>query len=303
MNIKVNSFYRYKNLSVLQFSTEEKNSFEYISGPSAIKSGLVKVSEISMAGSVNDLIVENLLDKFLFFSDGDILIGAKQNRVINSSMLLEPNSKTTIPVSCVEAGRWHHVSRHFTSSDNIAPVFLRFLTRESIYENLEKGGSFYADQAKVWNSIDHYFKRIKFSESPTRDLNSSFDANRETMEEYLNHFTADKESNGTALFFGDKILSIDIFNRDEIFKEYFPKLIRSCAAETYYLMDKEIDFSEELAMKQTNDMLSKLQNQNYISKKTPGVGEFKSFCDDKISGFILSYENHLIHLSILNIIK
>jgi hypothetical protein len=45
--------------------------------------------------------------------DGEELVGAKQNRVVNLTILVAAQSALTIPVSCVEAGRWTARSRAF----------------------------------------------------------------------------------------------------------------------------------------------------------------------------------------------
>ena len=57
-------------------------------------------------GSVPDLLVENRGDVRVLFLEGEELIGAKQNRILNTSVLVAAHTKVKIPVSCVERGRW-----------------------------------------------------------------------------------------------------------------------------------------------------------------------------------------------------
>src|SRR5262245_33549374 len=53
----------------------------------------VKVTEVSESGSVPQLRVENLLDVRVFLIDGQELVGAKQNRILNTDVLV-PASTT-----------------------------------------------------------------------------------------------------------------------------------------------------------------------------------------------------------------
>lgn len=110
------------SLSIVQFRADEINSFEYISLANALKNKFVEVKEVSESGSVNNLNVINHSEYFVFMSDGDILSGAKQNRVLNTSVLVSPKSKVTIPVSCVEQGRWRYSKTDF--SDRNIPLLL-----------------------------------------------------------------------------------------------------------------------------------------------------------------------------------
>jgi hypothetical protein len=55
-------------------------------------------------------------DRPVLLLDGEELIGAKQNRVLNT-IVLAAHSKLTIPVSCVEQGRGAYKSARFAAGD------------------------------------------------------------------------------------------------------------------------------------------------------------------------------------------
>ena len=59
---------------------------------------LVRVTEVSEAGSVPELMVENKLDVRVFLMDGQELVGAKQNRILNTDVVVpaaSPSSTAT----------------------------------------------------------------------------------------------------------------------------------------------------------------------------------------------------------------
>lgn len=77
----------------------------------------VRTTEVDDEGSVPELRVANLGDLPLLLLDGEQLVGAKQNRILNMTVLVAAHSEVTIPVSCVEQGRWRYQDRRSAPSD------------------------------------------------------------------------------------------------------------------------------------------------------------------------------------------
>ena len=88
----------------------------YLTLDEALAQGWTEITEISEQGSVPELRVINKGAKPVFILDGEELLGAKQNRIVNLSILVAAKTTVTIPVSCVEAGRWRSRSRAFSAA-------------------------------------------------------------------------------------------------------------------------------------------------------------------------------------------
>ena len=77
---------------------------DYATLDEALALGTVAIEETSDAGQVPELKGAAISgDRAVLLLDGEELIGAKQNRVLNLSILVPPQSSRTIPVSCVES--------------------------------------------------------------------------------------------------------------------------------------------------------------------------------------------------------
>src|SRR5688572_15896895 len=74
----------------------------------AIAAGEVLVTEAPQA-TVPTLQLINQSALPVLVIDGEEVVGGKQNRVVNTSLLVPPKSIFDLPVSCVEHGRWHDV--------------------------------------------------------------------------------------------------------------------------------------------------------------------------------------------------
>ena len=97
---------------------------EYLTLEEAVPLGF-HVTELDAAGSVPELLAKNPLDQNVLLYDGEELLGAKQNRIFNVTVLVPARSETKIPVSCVEEGRWSARSAHFAPSAHTAYPELR----------------------------------------------------------------------------------------------------------------------------------------------------------------------------------
>jgi len=97
---------------------------EYATLEDALPLGL-GIDEVSEAGVVPELAVTNPTDSNVLLYDGEELLGAKQNRILNITVLVAARSTTPIPVSCVEEGRWSRRSASFAAAPHAAHPELR----------------------------------------------------------------------------------------------------------------------------------------------------------------------------------
>ena len=65
-----------------------QTALDYLTLDDALRDGVVEVTEISEGGSVPTLKVSNSGERRVFLMAGEQLAGAKQNRVLNASMMV-----------------------------------------------------------------------------------------------------------------------------------------------------------------------------------------------------------------------
>jgi hypothetical protein len=123
----------------------------YVSMDEAFEHGLV-IGEVDEAGDVGQLEVTNPLHVNVLLYDGEELKGAKQNRILNVSVLVAAASRARIPVSCVERGRWSWRDRRFSAAGHVVSPELRRSKATSLRTDALAPG---AAQMAVWQTVDH----------------------------------------------------------------------------------------------------------------------------------------------------
>jgi hypothetical protein len=143
----------FEGLSLYPLYTGKAWQPDYITLDEALEHGFARVTEVSEGGSVPDLQFENLGEHRVLLVDGDELIGAKQNRVVNLTLLVAGQTTLQIPVSCVEHGRWSYRSREFSSAKRNMYAGARAAKMEQVTVRLKRVGERYSDQSEVWDNI------------------------------------------------------------------------------------------------------------------------------------------------------
>lgn len=177
------------------------------------------IDETSEAGSVPELVVTNPTDTRVLLYDGEELVGAKQDRILNVSVLVEAGAKLEIPVSCVEQGRWRRSSAAFALSPHLAHAHLRRRKAQMLAaQPLARG----AAQGEVWDEVRDKQARMGVL-SATSASRDTFDAHRDTLRALEVAFPAAPGQCGAVLALGDD-LCVDAVSRPDAFALLWPKL-------------------------------------------------------------------------------
>lgn len=212
-------------LSVYGIRGAARSPVDYATLDEALANGLAEVTEISESGSVPELRFVNRSDRKILLLAGEQLVGAKQNRVLNTSILAEAASETKIPVSCVEQGRWHYKTRGFGSSGTSAHAKLRAEMAMDVSNSLKRGGAASANQGKVWSEVSRKLASLHV-DSHSIALEKAFEDRMGEINARIVELKPEADWCGVMVFCHDRLSAIDCFDRPESLRKYWTKLIR-----------------------------------------------------------------------------
>ncbi len=151
--VKLAKAQTHRNLVLFLLLTPESGEPDYLTMEEALKAEAVVITEVSEGGQVPELKLVNHSESKIFILDGEELKGAKQNRIVNATFLIGPNSEVVIPVSCVEHGRWNYKSRNFDSGEKIMHFSLRRDHQREVSKSLREESGFRSNQGMIWDSL------------------------------------------------------------------------------------------------------------------------------------------------------
>ena len=278
-------------------SAEHERKIEYILLDDALAGGTTEITEVSEQGRVPELRVVNRGGLPVLIVDGEELVGAKQNRVVNLTILVPPASELMIPVSCVEAGRWRSLSRAFTAAPRTQYAAGRAKRMAQVSHSLAHSGDRRSDQAEVWADIALKSARLS-APSPTSAMGQMFVDHAASLEDYVARCAPVEGQSGAVFAIGDRIAGFDLFDRSETFRKLLPKLVRSYAIDAIdHKLGVDVEPAVNLGPRSANGFLAALIAAPERRVKAIGLGEDVRLSGAGLSGAALTVDDRVVHLS------
>lgn len=212
--VMYDSAWEYKNLKLIPvkfdwvgFGNRVKNNDEQqpLNLRQAIKLKKVTIQEIynDDGSDARVLVIKNKSKKNILVSNGEIIVGGKQDRIIAETKLIEPgNEEHYIDVYCAEKGRWDKKARSF-----------KYL-KPADFE-LKKIMDLKKNQTEVWKEIDHRYKSQNKS-SKTWSIATLDDSYKNVDSNYFHFFKkayslSDSAFAGFIAITANRIIGCDLY--------------------------------------------------------------------------------------------
>ena len=286
---------QFDEMAVLPVFAVNLGNIEYLTLKEAIDQKFIEITEIDDSGVVPELKVVNRADVPVFLLDGEELLGSKQNRIVNTSILLKEKSETIIPVSCVEQGRWSHKSKKFDYSDRIASYQIRNVKSSSVKQSVENLGNYKSDQMAVWDEV-HKLQSKTEVDSPTSAMGDVYDAKSYDLDNYIEAFELIEGQNGILVFINGEIVGLDVISSKSAYKNLHKKLIKSYALDSM-VQKKDNKIKSDINVNMVNKFIKEIISSEESKNESVGYGFDYRFASDSYVGSALVFNNEVIHAS------
>lgn len=286
---------KFGRLTIRPIISETDLSLPFLTLEEALAKDILEITEVGEEGSVPDLLVKNTGDTDVILIEGEILEGAKQNRMVNATTIVPAEGEIILPVTCVERGRWSYRSRKFASGGHVAYPKMRKASHEAVRESVRRDASRRSDQGQVWRDIGAKMDRMKIkseTEAATdledqvmRCVASTY---KESVFDKIRH--VDRQVGYLAYIEGG-FAGGDIFGSPEICSKQVDKLTRG------YLMDME-DRAMAFPVVSDSDLFEGLRNSEFTEHVSVGKGIEMRFHNGKVQGACSVVDGLVSHVTV-----
>lgn len=287
-NLHVGSGYRYGNLTWFPVWTDaEINPRGYTTKVSPTQ---VSLSEKPDA-QVPVLEISNTGDTPVLLFEGALLEGGWQHRALTRTMLVPANSRTDLPVVCVEAGRWGGV-RTQSVGDMIAPARVRSAIRGLSRNSSGAVSQTRADQQRVWSEVHKFSEYIDQTDETSSLVNIRSSIDRD----HRSNLTAPKAvpgQRGVIVALLGQPIAFELFDHPVTLKERLESILLSFLPES--LSHAYVETPGRRARRFA------LRIQAAKVEATENTGMLRNKPDVDVATEAVADDSHLLHVSSLNV--
>jgi len=282
-------------VSVIPLRADTHGGPWYVTLSEATEAGQCHVAEVDEGGSVPDLRVDNKGETRVLVLDGEELRGAKQNRVLNTTILVGKQSGLVVPVSCTEQGRWSYESREFFAAEYVAERKVRAGLRVSVDASVRSGRGHRSDQGMVWDEV-RALHADQATSSPTGAMRGAFESRSADLQDYVDGLPLVDGQQGLLVLLGGAVLGLDFLSIPEKYARVHAKLVRSYALGA--LGSETAGAAAPApadALERAREFLARVSGLSGERFKSPGLGWDARFTGSGVVGSLLTYRDRPIH--------
>jgi hypothetical protein len=258
-----------------------------------------RISEVSEGGSVPNLRVVNETPHHVLLFDGEELKGAKQNRILNTTILIASGSSLDVPVSCTEQGRWSYASPEFSSSGSLAHSGLRKQKSASVAYSLHLNETHASDQGAVWSEIEELHAAAKSDgSSKTRAMKDAYEGRQRELDEFTRDIPCQDGQCGLLAVIGDRVEGIDLLSLPDAYSKLHRRLVESHAMD--FLVRKKGAARKAFDPQAPMRFLAEAAKAQESVHATPGLGSDHRLRFRWGHGAALRVDETIVHLALFD---
>jgi ARG and Rhodanese-Phosphatase-superfamily-associated Protein domain len=310
------------NLSVFPVATSQSHdTSRFLALDEGVRAGSVVVTESGnvqglirgphpvrrQGAEVNNLVLLNNSNRPLLLLAGEIVTGGKQDRVIGEDRIIPANSgPVDLSVFCVEPGRWVDKSETFSylgaqmAAPSVRRPALAEKNQQRVWDNVRRSNAEVAANmpsavAGELSQTTSYAQVMQNHE--VKDKVAALAAPMERNYDAIFRELRKQNAVGVVVAVNGRIIWADIFASTDLLQTYWPKLIRSYAAEALANPGRTGAVGAAAAQAYIN----KLDGSHEVVETDPGVYRRSEITGDGFKVFsivsLLPSTNYTVHLA------
>jgi hypothetical protein len=307
---------RHGNLTV--FPVVAAHSFdteEFLTLDEGLRSGEVIVNEsgglqplmrrrripIPPGPQVNQLVLVNNSKRPLILLAGEIITGGKQDRVIGKDRIIPAESDPIdLGVFCVEPGRWTGSSDRFgmvgaaggvpapMAAPNVRAKAMADKDQQQVWAEVAKTRTAMAETVTVESSAQAIngtssYARVMNNDEVKQKVDSVADPIQRNYQSLIQQLR-DQHAVGVVVAVNGQMVWADIFASTNLLEKYWPKLVRSYAAEAVVTRTR----NHEAETSQAQEFLNHLDGRHETVDSEPGLYRHTEIAGDGFRAFELT---------------